>query len=172
MSTHTQTTAPRVYVGTYGKYANGSLRGAWVELEAHVRATFLKACLKLHKDEHDPEIMLQDFEGFPRDFYGESGLSDTLWDWLDCSEEERELWEAYAEAVGCSMEHTTLEHAQDAYSGEADSEAEFAEQLVGECFDLSNVPSWLTNCVDWQAVWNSMLRFDYCEHQGKFFRRD
>ena len=67
MSTTTQT-APRVYVGTYAKYNNGSIKGAWIDLEGLDENSFHDACLELHKDESDPELMFQDFEGFPRRF--------------------------------------------------------------------------------------------------------
>jgi len=43
--------------------------------------------------------------------------------------------------------------------------AEFAEQLVDECGYLDRVPDFLQNCIDYEAVWNSWLRFDYSEVQ-------
>ena len=56
----------RVYVGTYGKYNNGSLFGAWLDLKDYASYNdFLGACRKVHKGEHDPEFMIQDSEGFP-----------------------------------------------------------------------------------------------------------
>lgn len=167
----TDSDSPRIYVGTFAKYNAGSIRGAWIELEGHDAESFAEACRNLHSDEHDPEIMLQDFEGFPRDFYSESGLSETLWEWMECTEEEREVWEAYAEAVGYPIGETTLEQAQEAYAGEYDSQMHFAEAICVECELIpSALPSWIASCIDWQAVWDSALRFDYCEHNGKFFR--
>jgi antirestriction protein len=67
----------RLYVGTYAKYNNGSINGAWIDLEDHGdKVSFLAACAELHKDESDPELMFQDFEGFPRSLYSESSVSD------------------------------------------------------------------------------------------------
>lgn len=165
----TTTTAARIYVGTYAKYTNGSIKGAWIDLDGHDADSFREACLQLHADEHDPELMFQDFEGFPKSLYSECYLPSVLWDWLACSEEDREIWEAYAEAIGYQLEETTLEQAQDAYAGQYDSEADFAEELCEEIGDTSSLPSWLAACIDWRAVWNSALRFDYCEHNGFFF---
>lgn len=55
-----------VYVGTYGKYNNGSLKGGWLNLADYPKyEDFLKACKALHKGEHDPEFMIQDTEDFP-----------------------------------------------------------------------------------------------------------
>lgn len=65
---------PRVYVGTYAKYNNGSIKGGWLSLNDYdTYADFCKACYALHKDERDPELMIQDTECMP--------------DGLDCSGE-------------------------------------------------------------------------------------
>ena len=56
----------RVYVGTWGKYNSGSIAGAWIDLSKMENyAAFLAECRKVHKDERDPEFMIQDSEGFP-----------------------------------------------------------------------------------------------------------
>lgn len=53
----------RVYVGTWKKYNNGNLAGAWLDLTKYVNyQEFLKACYNLHSDESDPELMIQDAE--------------------------------------------------------------------------------------------------------------
>ena len=163
-------TEPRLYVGTYAKYASGSIAGDWLSLEGHDADSFHAACLELHSDEVDPELMFQDFEGFPRDFYGESHLDGRVWEWVACSESDRELWEAYAEAIGYPIGDTELACAQDAFCGQFDSVEDFAEQTCEDCSDLSGVPDFIRHCIDWRAVWQSALRFDYVEHGGFFFR--
>jgi len=71
----------QIYVGTYAKYNAGSIAGAWLNLEDYQdKDAFLKACAELHKDEEDPELMFQDFEGFPSNFYSESGIEEELFD--------------------------------------------------------------------------------------------
>ena len=51
-----------VYVGTYGKYNNGSLLGAWLDLSDYAdKEEFYEACRELHKDEEDAEFMFQDY---------------------------------------------------------------------------------------------------------------
>lgn len=65
---------PRVYVGTYAKYNAGSIAGMWIDLsKCDTYADFLSACKKAHKNERDPEFMIQDCEGFP------DGLDCTDW---------------------------------------------------------------------------------------------
>ena len=62
-----------LYVGTYRKYNEGSLYGAWLDLTDYADAEeFLEACRELHKDEADPELMFQDCEGLPDSLYCES----------------------------------------------------------------------------------------------------
>lgn len=56
----------KVYVGTYKKYNNGSIAGGWLDLADYATyGDFLNACRKLHKNESDPEFMIQDTEDFP-----------------------------------------------------------------------------------------------------------
>ena len=50
-----------------------------------------------------------------------------------------------------------VEHAEEAYQGEYNSEADFAEEF---CDQMGyNVPDFIV--VDWQATWDSNLRYDY-----------
>lgn len=64
----------RVYVGTYAKYNSGSLAGAWINLDDCADySEFLAKCQATHKDERDPEFMIQDAEAFP------DGLSCMEW---------------------------------------------------------------------------------------------
>lgn len=59
-------TNPKVYVGTYGKYNSGSIAGAWIDLvKCGTYEGFLAQCRETHKDEHDPEYMIQDCECMP-----------------------------------------------------------------------------------------------------------
>ena len=64
----------------------------------------MKAAQELHADEEDPELMFQDFEGFPRHYYNESSLDKDLWDWLALDEDDRELLEVYIDEVKSSRD--------------------------------------------------------------------
>lgn len=53
----------KLYVGTYAKYNNGSIGGAWLDLDGFAGYDELvAACRQLHADESDPEFMVQDVE--------------------------------------------------------------------------------------------------------------
>ena len=75
--------SPKVYVGTYGKYNNDSLKGEWFDLEDYSDYDeFIEACRQLHSDESDPEFMFQDMEYVPDIFGGESWLSPEIFDYI------------------------------------------------------------------------------------------
>ena len=156
-------TDARVYVGTYAKYNDGNLAGAWIDLDGHDKDSFYKACKALHKTEHDPELMFQDYEGFPSEFYGESGMADGLWDWLEMDETEQELLARYIDATG--KNDATLSDAQDSYAGTYESGADFAEQYAESCGDVpESFPTWIQ--IDWEASWNCTMRHDYSTSRG------
>ena len=70
----------RVYVGTYAKYNAGSLAGKWLTLADYKdKAEFIAACKALHKDEADPELMFQDWEGVPSWMISESSIDSEVW---------------------------------------------------------------------------------------------
>lgn len=69
-----------VYCGTYHKYNNGSIAGAWMNLADYTtKKKFLAACRELHKDESDPELMFQDWEHIPTSMVSEGSVSDEIW---------------------------------------------------------------------------------------------
>lgn len=79
---------PRVYVGTYKKYNEGNLDGGWLTLTDYANyAAFCAACRKLHKNERDPELMIQDCDNMP------DGLS--VREWMD-EQEFNDIIEAVA----------------------------------------------------------------------------
>lgn len=159
-----------VYVGTYAKYNAGSIRGAWIELDDYAgdREAFLAACAELHKDEQDPEFMFPDYQGFPDSFYGESHLPESLFDWLELNDEERELMARYEDAFGCAA--SDIDQARDSFVGTYDDGADFAETLADECGDIpKDLSSWVV--IDWEASWQRNLRHDYSTsyHDGQLW---
>ena len=54
---------PKIYVGTYSQYNNGSLFGKWFDLTDFADLKeFLQDCYEFHRNELDPELMFQDWE--------------------------------------------------------------------------------------------------------------
>lgn len=139
----------KVYVGTYGKYAAGSIAGAWLDLEDYAdHSEFIAAGRALHKSECDPELMYQDYEGFPRAFYDESSIDPALWDWLALDDDERELLSVYQEGVDSAA---TIDEAREAYQGTYDSAEHWAEQFIDDCGLLESMPESLRCYFDYEA---------------------
>jgi antirestriction protein len=155
-----------VYVGTYQKYNNGSIGGAWVDLTNFSNEDeFLEHCKELHKDEKDPEFMLQDFEEFPKAYYSESGLDSELWEWLALDDDDKEILEAYVDCMGV---HATIDEARDAFVGQYDSDIDFTMELLESCGDIpKDLPSYIH--IDWEGTARDIM-MDYSEHNGFYFR--
>lgn len=91
--THATISSPRVYVGTYGKYNAGSLAGAWLDLSKFKNFdAFMNECRRVHKDERDPEFMIQDVECWPDGFSAPECISrkefdDVMTAWRESAEE-------------------------------------------------------------------------------------
>ena len=155
------TTDARLYVGTYEKYNNGNLAGAWLNLADYAdQDEFLAAARAVHADEADPELMFQDFAGFPRAWYAECGAPPAiLWEWLELHEAEQLAFGAYADHMGGPV---TVDGFRDAWQGQWDSGADFAQHIADDGGDIpQNLPAWLV--IDWEASWNCNLRHDYFE---------
>lgn len=109
-TTSKETVAPRAYIGTYAKYNNGSLAGAWMILTDYENYdAFLAACKQIHRDEPDPEFMCQDVESMPdgvtlSEDFSRQDFEDVL---TAYREEEKSLQEESLEETEKGMEQAT-----------------------------------------------------------------
>ncbi|EFI2244205.1 antirestriction protein ArdA, partial [Escherichia coli] len=123
--------APAVYVGTWHKYNCGSIAGRWFDLTTFDdERDFFAACRALHQDEADPELMFQDYEGFPGNMASECHIN---WAWVEGFRQARDegCEEAYRLWVDDTGE-TDFDSFRDAWWGEADSEEAFAVEFVSD----------------------------------------
>ena len=66
--------------------------------------------------------------------------------------------------IQCAMDFEDKFEAE--FEGYGDNQlAEYASNMVDECGYLDRVPDFLKNHIDWEAVWNCELRYDYSEVQ-------
>lgn len=126
-----------LYVGTYAKYNNGSLFGAWLKFRRYAdKDEFLAACYDLHKDEQDPELMFQDFENFPEKMYNECAFPDGIYELIEALEDfDEDRLTAFFEF--CDNESRTefadaVSDFESAYMGNYDSEEDYAEELADQ----------------------------------------
>ena len=149
-----EASTPAIYVGTYEKYNNGNIAGGWLSLAEHdTEEKFYDAAKKLHKNEHDPELMFQDFENFPREFYGESGCAPQLWEWLALDKHDREIVAAWLDQIGDS---DSVEYILDRFVGTADTWEDFVFESVHATGLLNELPAHLQNYFDFDAYGRDM----------------
>jgi antirestriction protein len=158
-----------VYVGTYAKYNNGSIAGAWVDLTRFTNEEdFLEYCRELHKDEEDPELMFQDFENFPEQYYGESGLNPDIFDFLSLDDDDKMMIEAFRDCFGSDG---TIDQARDAYFGQYESDVDFAEELISSTGELDSIPENLRYYFDFEKYARDLM-FDFSESNGFYFNNN
>ena len=138
----------KIYVGTYRKYNEGSIKGDWLDLTDYAnKDDFLEACAELHNDESDPELMFQDWEDIPVRFVGESHIDEKTWDWLELSEDEREIVAIYMDEVD---HDAPVETALECYEGEHDSEEDWARDFWDHTGMVNEVPEFAQNYIDYE----------------------
>ena len=123
--------------------------------EEHVQE-HLKGLLE---DGHDEDEM--------KEFIETHGNSDFLCYYEDYA---RMVDEFDQETVAAFLEEFDLmdvEHLNDAYHGRFDSEAEFAETFVNDCYGLPDMPYWIS--IDWEKTWDDGLSWDYTFNNGYVF---
>ena len=90
-----------------------------------------------------------------------------VWDaWLDELEDSQFDFETVTEFANnlseeIDPEGDLLSRMDDAFVGQYYDEATFAEEVITESYDLDQLPDIIANHIDWQAVWDCELRFDY-----------
>ena len=158
-------TDPKVYVGTYAKYNNGSITGEWLTISDYSdKDDFLEACKALHPDESDPEFMFQDHDGIPEGMYGESHLADELFEYAALDEGNMETVWVCRENVDCSM---SIADCLDAFAGTYDSSSDYAQSTSED--GGMEIPEHLQYYIDWTSMardWELTGDVTYVHHEG------
>lgn len=156
---------PAIYCGTYAKYNEGSLFGKWFDLdEFSDKDEFIEACLELHSDEEDPELMFQDWENIPGDLCSESSVSEKVWEYMEaCEAREQGAVDAYLDIFG-SWE---LDQFDERYCGGGyDRFVDYAEEFFDENYEC---PDFLREYIDMERFARD-LEMDYTFMGGYVFR--
>jgi len=150
-------------VGTYGKYNDGSLCGLWIDLSSFDNYDeFINFCTAIYADESEScvELMAQDYEQFPRQWYNEGFITREDFDHIL---EYSEMCDKHgAEAVDDYMEfHDDLNNFEEAYCGQWDSEEDFARHIVNECYDIERSMGHLSDYFDYEHYGRELFMYDY-----------
>ena len=89
-------------------------------------------------------------------------------------EEYQKLCDSYGkDAVNAFLElhddESLLEYFEEAYHGRYDSESDFAEQFTVDVYGF-DAPSYVV--IDWDATWNTHLRYDFDFEDGFVFSKN
>ena len=114
----------------------------------------------LLEDGHDEEEM--------REFIETHGNSDFMCYYEDYArmvdQYDQETVDAFLNA---DFDIDDISRLEDAYYGQYDSEEEFTENFVNECYGLPDMPSWIA--IDWKETWEDGLSWDYTFYDGYVF---
>ncbi len=167
----------QIYVGTYAKYNNGSIYGKWFKLKDYSDYLELQKAIKeYHKDEEDPEFMIQDYEcseiieslGLISECHISKEIYEIIEEIEDCCYEE-EIVEAYIHCFGGANNiQEILDNVNESYCGEFLSDVQFTELLLEETGDLKpELPSYIH--IDWERTASDIM-MDYANHNNHYFR--
>lgn len=154
--------SPALYCGTYGKYNSGNFNGMWVNVSTFDDyEDFVNFCYAIHADEDDPELMFQDGENIPDSLCSESMGEEEFNNLLKycelCDDYSVEAVEDFLE-WDCTED---LDRMHDAYVGVYDSEKDFAEELVDDCYNLDDMMGNLSNYFDYKKFARDLFMCDY-----------
>ena len=98
--------------------------------------------------------------------HGESYFQSYIEDYLQAVDEyDEDIVSAFLDIFDID----SIGSLSDAYQGDYESGASFAESLVADCYSM-DMPSWVE--VDWQATWDNALSYDYSESDGYIFNNN
>lgn len=170
------TTNPRIYIACLAAYNNGKLHGKWIEANQDVSDIWaeVSAMLKASPEPNAEEWAMHDYEGFGGiefsewpDFARISVLARLLEDHGDAFT----LW--YANQDGHNIDVADLEETfLEQWQGAHDSESAFADYLLEETGQLSQLPEWARNYFDFESYARDLhLNGDYSfvRHNGQVY---
>lgn len=128
------------------------------------------------------DMLVEDFPELEETDFTADDIVFTVEDWGDLSDyphlQDEDLFEALNDYNGsydldvinagvyCDI---AIEDIDEAYSGQYDSDENFAEDMAEQLGYINNNASWPHTCIDWERA-ASELMYDYTEENGYYFR--
>ena len=116
---------------------------------------------ELLEDGHDADEM----KGFI-EIFGHKAFYDNYEDYVKMVDQyDQETVDAF---INADFDIDDISRLEDAYYGQYDSEEDFTENFVSECYGLPrDFPSWIK--IDWKETWEDGLSWDYTFYNGYVF---
>ena len=162
--------SPRIYIGTYRQYSNGSTFGDWFDLCDYADAEeFGEAIQEYHKKEFEMfgecEYMAQDYEYIPAHLVNDGYISNCVFEILQELEEDKiEFFFKWCELQGVRIDdksdgHDLVNQFNDVYIGHFEyiadviewAEEQEAQNLLYKGIDVEELDIW--RYVDAEALW-------------------
>ena len=177
----------KIFLTDYGSYNDGTQFefGHWVSLDKFADADQLNAYIAKHfknADKKSPlgfgsireEIMITDFEGFPAAFYDECMDFEPLFEYFERASScgyDLEIVEAFTKLGNYKVEDVDkfFDALEESYSGQYDSDEDFACETAEECGQIQDNLQWPYTCIDWKQAAHELM-FDHYEQDGHYFR--
>ena len=128
------------------------------------------------------DMLVEDFPELEEADFTADDIVFTVEDWGDLSDylhlQDEDLFEALSDYNGnydldvinagvyCDV---AIEDIDEAYSGQYDSDENFAADMAEQLGYINNDASWPYTCIDWERA-ASELMYDYTEENGYYFR--
>lgn len=165
------TLEPMVYVGTYGKYNNGSINGGWLKIADYAdKQEFYDAINELHADElaanGEIEPMFQDWQDIPDAWIGESWIADDAFVLFGSdsrySDEQRSAIKAYIGTFR-STQNVDFDEILEKYKGTTDDKSAWFSVWLDETGFFESWPQTAINYFDYDSYQRD------CELEGLYF---
>ena len=153
-----------IYVADLAAYNAGYLHGAWIDATKDLEAIHaeVRAIFKNSPVEHDFETAIHDYEGFGNYRLGEYVGIEEAHEVALFIEEHGDVAIAALEYVNDLEEARSM--VEDNYHGCYESEAEYAEQLYNDCYDI---PEHLASYIDYERVARDLFCDGYFAVNGE-----
>jgi antirestriction protein len=146
----TTTTTARVYVACLASYNNGTLYGKWIDADDDIDGK-VQAMLDKSPTPYAEEWAIHDYEGFHGIRLSESESFDDVSALAEAIDEHGEAFALFYDNISCDSIGDAITQFGDAYSGCYDSERDYAEQYVNDCYNLDDMGD-LANHIDYDSV--------------------
>ena len=161
----------KAWLTSYEDYNSGRLIGEWINIDDFYGVDDLQEMIDEYLEKrrkatgliHD-EWGFFDYDECPNPSH--LGENPDLEYVIELNEAiEKHGFDMIKSALACDI---PLEKIEDAYWGEWDSRAQFAEEFHDNCGDLTNVPTWIISHIDWDSVGRELM-YDFQEEDGHYW---
>ncbi|WP_241576696.1 antirestriction protein ArdA [Rosenbergiella collisarenosi] len=162
---------PKVYVSTFKKYNNGSLKGAWLDLgDFDSEVEFIAAAKKLHSDEADPEIFFQAHENIPSQCIQETQVN---WKYVDFYKNNPDIadHESAAAAFISVFGVDYLEEFENLFYSQEESKESFVLSYIDTIGLLNDIPESVAMYFDYDSYGRDIFLTTFHYVNGFVFNR-